>query len=420
MATTSYKPLAVEALIKQIHRDEDGVAVYRWRPCTRTGEWLGPAREGDGDALREALPGSNLEVCLLLSGTEVVTQRVPFSSKERRHLARLVPYELEDDLTTELDELHFAIGKPGDGVVPTAYVNREWLVEQIQDLEALGFEVSHCIPEPLLLPRPEAGWTLRLDDELQAHYGPGLGFAVEASMTGPALASLADSDMPQQLLLMADRQEELDQLYESLPAPVHEHLTELEIELQLSERWDSLALDRYDSLDLRQGELARQLPIRKWWREWRTVAVVAGIALFAYVGVNIARMQVNNNATAELREEINAAFREVVPQGVIANPEQQLRSKIAEFQGESSGRSVVEMLAAIGPLIAENDEVIVRRLTYNDQRDEMQVTLEAESNSDILDLSNAINAAGLRATPQNMSRAGDRQQANMTITRAAQ
>lgn len=420
VSATSYRPLAVQAVIKQLHRDDEGKASYRWRRCSLEGDWLAPAEQGDGAALRRSLPQQNLEVCLLLSGTEVVTQLVSYSSKERRHLARLIPFELEDDVTTELEELHFAIGKPGDGEVPTAYVNREWLATQIADLEALGFEVSHCLPEPLLLPRPENGWTLRLDDELQVHYGMGLAFAVEPVMATAALSSLAETALlPERLLLMADDQTGLDTLYDSLPPVLQEQLTTLDIELQLADRWDGFALDRYDSLDLRQGSFARQLPFTKWWREWRSVAVVGAIALFGYVGVSVAQIQVSSAQTAELREEINGVFRQVVPQGAIADPEQQLRSKIAEYEGGSTGGSVVEMLATLGPLIASDDNVNMRRLTYNDQRDEMQVTLDAKSNSDILQLSNAINEKGLRAVPQNMSRSGDRQQANMTITRAA-
>jgi general secretion pathway protein L len=421
VSVTSYKPLAVQAVIKQLRRDDEGLASYRWRPCSRDGRWLGPAREGTGQEMRAALPGESLEVCLLLSGTEVVTQQVPYNPRERRHLAKLVPFELEEDVTSELDDLHFAIGKPGDGEVPTAYVNRHWLAEQISDLEALGFEVSHCLPEPLLLPRPDSGWTLRLDDELQAHYGGGLAFAVEPDMAKPALASLAASaPLPERLLLMADDQPHLDTLYNALPAAVLDKLTELDIEVQLTDRWDGLALDRYDSLDLRQGDFARQLPVAKWWREWRSVAAVAAVALVGYIGVSVAQIQVYSAEANELREQINTVFREVVPQGAIADPEQQLRRKIAEFKGGSSGSSVVEMLATVAPLIAEDKDVTVRRLTYNDQRDEMQVTLEAKSNSDILELSNAISQQGLNAAPQNMSRAGDRQQANMTIRRAGQ
>ncbi|MEX1031858.1 MAG: type II secretion system protein GspL [Cellvibrionaceae bacterium] len=420
MSVTSYRPLAVEAVIKQVRRDEEGVALYRWRRCSREGRWLASAEQGDGEQLKRSLPEPGMEICLLLSGTEVVTQQVPYSGKERRHLARLVPFELEDDVTAELDELHFAIGKPGDGEVPTAYVDREWLSAQIDELELLGFEVRHCLPEPLLLPRPDNGWTLRLDDELQVHYGAGLAFAVEPPLAAAVLQSLCDTaPRPEQLFLLADDQEHVDTLYNLLPKVLHEKLSELDIDAQLADRWDGFALDRYDSLDLRQGAFARQLPFGKWWREWRNVAVVAGIALFSYIGVSVAQIQTNNAQTAALRAERNEVFRQVIPQGAVSDHERQLRTKLAEFESGSSGGSVVQMLATVAPLIASEDKIKVRRMTYNDQRGEMQITVEAQSNSEILALGNAISEKGLRATPQNMTRSGDQQQANLTITRTA-
>lgn len=416
---SSYKLLSVHAVVRLLGRDDESGAIYRWRRCSRDGEWLEPARQGSVQELRDDLPASAPEICLLLSGSEVVTQAVAYQASERRHLARLIPYELEDDVTTELDDLHFAIGSPTDGEVAVAYTDRDWLGQQIDELEETGLEVSHCLSEPLLLPRIQDGWTLRLDEELQVHYGDCLGFAVEADMAAPALLSLVESaPLPQYLLLIASDQARLDQLRELLPATVVDDLSELHIEMRLAKNWDSLAIDQYQAVNLRQGEFARQLPWRKWWLEWRTVAAVAGLAFFAYVGVNAAQISQANRETSQLRQQIETAFRQVIPQGVMANPESQLQTRLREYQGSAGGSSVVEMLATVGPLIAADDRIALRRLTYNDQRSEMQVTVEANSNSEILALSNAINERGLQATPQNMSRAGNRQQANMTITRA--
>lgn len=420
MALTSYKTVSAHAVVKLIQRDDDGIAHYRWRRCNRDGQWLEPARHGSVQELREDLPAPAPEVCLLLSGSEVVTQTVAYQASERRHLARLIPYELEDDVTTELDDIHFAIGTPRDGEVAVAYTDHDWLGQQIDELEGAGLEVSYCIPEPLLLPRIQDGWTLRLDEELQVHYGPSLGFAVEADMAMPALASLmASADLPHSLLLIAGDQGQLDQLHELLATMMGEDLSELDTDTRIARDWDSLAIDQYQGLNLRQGQFARQLPWRKWWREWRSVAVVAGLAFFAYVGVNAAQINQANRETSQLRQQIETAFRQIIPQGVMANPESQLQTRLREYQGSARGSSVVELLALVGPLIVADDKIVLRRLTYNDQRSEMQITVEANSNSEILALSNAINARGLRATPQNMSRAGNRQQANMTISRAA-
>src|SRR5690606_8496583 len=144
------------------------------------------------------------------------------------------------------------------------------------------------------------------DSELQVHYNPGLAFAVEAAMAEPALLSLLESRVaPQRLLLLAGEQPPVDRLYQLLPPILRAELTELDIELRTGGRWDSMALDRYDSLDLRQGDFARQLPLAKWAREWRRVGVVAAVALLAYVGVNVAQIQVFGAQTAELRGQIN-------------------------------------------------------------------------------------------------------------------
>src|SRR5690606_2666224 len=99
------------------------------------------------------------------------------------------------------------------------------------------------------------------------------------------LSSLLESaPLPRHILLIAEDQEHLDTLYNLLPDLLVDDLSEIPIETQLAQDWDSLTINRYDALDLRQGSFARQLPWQKWWQEWRVVTAVAAVALVAYVG----------------------------------------------------------------------------------------------------------------------------------------
>ncbi|MGI1679598.1 MAG: hypothetical protein K6L75_12735 [Cellvibrionaceae bacterium] len=407
-------------------------SVYQWRLCDEDGHWSSEKQIGSVQEFRGSFTANatDIQVCLLLSGTEVITQPVPINIKERRHLQKLVPFELEDNLTDEIDDLHFALASPTENEVVTAYVNNEWFSFQIEELENSGFEIAHCFSEPLMLPRENNAWTLRLDDQLHIHYGNGLGFTVEQSLAQVVLASLVQSAKPpEKLLLLAEDQYHIDVLFQYLPEVLKESLqsqaedenseSELaNIEARIAKEWDSLDVAHVADLDLRQGSYARQLPFKKWWAEWRSVSFLALAALMVYVGVNMTQIQILKSKRADVVAERSAVFSQVV-KGREQNAEKQLANKISEYETTSGGGSVIEMYALVAPLITNNKDVNLRTLRYASQTGDMQLTLEAKSYGSVLALSEAINQKGLQARLQNTSQQGEQQQARMVISRTA-
>lgn len=411
----------------------DVESIYQWRLCDDEGRWLGETKTGTVQTLREsfAASASDIPICLVLSGTEVITQPVTVNAKERRHLHKLVPFELEDSLTDEIEDLHFALGTLSEDSLIAAYVNNEWLANQLEELESAGFEVAHCFSQPLMLPRETNAWTLHLDDQLNVHYGDGLGFSVEPSLAPIVLASLAENNpVPEKILLLAADQYHVDLLYQYLPETIKQALqtqtdnAELEqsssdrLEAKIAEGWDSFDISRAADLDLRQGNYARQLPLKKWWNEWRNVSVLAVVALLVYVGINITQIQVYKAKRADVVAERSAVFSQVV-QGREQDAEKQLKNKLAEYETSSTGGSVIEMYAQVAPLITANSDIQLRTLRYTNQTGDMQLTLEAKSYGSVLALSEEINKKGLQARLQNTSQQGEQQQARMVISRAA-
>jgi len=416
----SFKVQANVVIKKLYHNGEENI--YCWRRCNEEGRWLSVPEQGKLKELKATLlsgerpPGED-QACLLIPGTDVVCQKVTFQKQERKHLARIIPFELEEELTEEIDELHFAFTNIGNEEAVTAYTHFDTLQHDIRALESIGIIVNHCIPEPVLLERLENGWGVRLDDYLHVHYGQGLGFSVERSLASAALASLSHNAQPEHLLLLAEDQDQIEVLRKLLPLELTQHLVEEQIDSKICNAWDSLNFTYLPELELRQGSLAKQLPLVKWWLEWRGVTILAGFALAAFLGLNIAEIQINNAKHRNVLEQINQAYRQVVPQGAVADPERQLKQKLSVFETASGGGSVVAMLAKVAPLVANNDSIHMRNLRYDDLRGTMDVTLTAKTYSDALELSNQIQNTGLGAQLSGVNASGEEQQVRMIITR---
>src|ERR1700727_1182825 len=104
-------------------------------------------------------------------------------------LARAVPFALEEQLTEDVDQLSFAIGRRrSGGGTPVAAVSRSVVQGWLSDLSAAGLEPLCMYPDISLMPENPSQTVLWLEKARLAVRRPGaLPFAVELSPVSEAL-----------------------------------------------------------------------------------------------------------------------------------------------------------------------------------------------------------------------------------------
>lgn len=436
--------------LRQISGDTEQPC-YRWFDC-ESGE------QGNSTLSAMAARWPEASLTLLIAGTDCPSRRLAFRPEEKRHLARLIPYELEADLAQEIAGLHVALGIPmQDKKVPAhspradataadeaaselvvSYIDRRELSARIMALETVGFDVRHCYAEPLLLPASDAMWVLKLDgDQVDICWGTGAAASIDVSMLAVFLDSVLQAPVaagarpPQSLQLQALTSAGLEIMKGEVLASVLVQTWQPEVVTTLLNGvWDGIChpgvgsnVDKVSPAipDLRQGEFARPVRWQKIWRPVRLPLIAAGVAAFTFAAVTLLETQLNNQRFQSLQQDIESAYREVVPAGVLVDAEQQLRAQLGQLRGDTSGGSVLALLDRITPQLAQNAQVSINRLSYNGSnaattRSELQLSIEAASNTDILQFSEQLNNNGLQARAQNMTQSGNRQQASLIIT----
>ncbi|WP_246125019.1 type II secretion system protein GspL [Exilibacterium tricleocarpae] len=393
---------------------------YFWRDLGADGHWRDVPSRGNIDALCAHLREAGSELWLLLPGDHIVCDKMTFSAKEKRHLARLVPFQFEEAVAADVDDMHFALCEPGEENVAVAYTERDWFRQRLGAFTSRGVDLHYCVPEPLVLPRADNGWTLSFGGlayggQVSVSYGDNLGFAIEAALLTPALeALLAQAPAPESIRLLADDSDALETLRALLPADI-----EAEVEAETLDMWDRCDLEAGPTppINLRQGEFARRLPFEKWWLEWRQVAAVALVAVVLYGGLNLGGYQVLKSEHLSLRQQTEQAYRTAVPRGRISDPERQLKTKVQALQGGGEGSGATVMIGTVAPLIAGNEELTLQGMNYTDQRGELRLTLEAKTFNAIEKLRVSVEQKGLQAELLNSSAQGEVQQARMRIKR---
>lgn len=390
---------------------------------------LETAGSGTVEALAAAVQGNHHQVWLIVPGTKVVTREVEYTAKEKKHLRTLLPFQLEETVIGDVDRFHFALGSLDEGVVRVAYVEKAWFEQVFAQLAEINLDVTRCWSAPAALPLlppthtssevdapiEQDFWTLQLYEQVvMVRYAPELAFSVERAHLATALELLLTAEQRVDhlpgLLLRATSAQDLERLADSLPSALQSRV----VERQQVNFWQ---LDYSGgSINLCQGEFSQRLPIERWWRSWRGVATLAAACFAVHIGIVLYQIQDFRTENTEIRRQIEAAYRQAVPQGVLIDAERQLAGLVREAQPLSQGGSVTNLLAKVLPPLAERSAITLRNIQYLGDNGELNMQLQASEYDAIENLRTTIEASGLRAELLGSSAQGNTHSARLKIS----
>lgn len=372
------------------------------QPQTETGvyTWHGAAQGvGNASDLAAVCQGADSPRVLLIPGDQVWLTRVGFVPSERRLLAQTVPFVLEEQLAEPPEALHFALAQPDESEVAVAVVSRQSLQQWLAPLIAADCAPHLAIPEPLALPWQPGEWTLhRQGERLQVRTGLTEGWSAEPA---PAQWLLQHADtLPEAVTVIG----EPPALPDGLAGLPQKHL----------DGASPFQLEASVALDLLQGEFAPALPWRRWWWQWRWPVGAVAAALLLQFGLALGELWWLQAETLELRRQVEATYREVIPRGALVDPEAQLKRQLA---GKEQGETLqfVPLLAQVNTALQQVPAAQLAGLTYSGRRGELRLTLEAPRFADVETLRGAIGQQGLNAALVGSSADGERTRARLKV-----
>jgi general secretion pathway protein L len=295
---------------------------------------------------------SKVETILVVPGHEVITHLIdlPPGSEAKAHAA--LPFLLEEDVASPLDDAHFALGPPSTGTRLAAVVSRAAMSGWIAQLAEHGLNDARIVPDHAGLPAyADRAIVIYSGASILAALPDGRTFAVDSAMAGPVLAAaFADHRLS---INVYGRSQHLAEIRRLLPNAEVAPLPELQPRDLLG--LVSQKIDSGAALNLRQGAFAvrwRWTPMLRNWRRAAAMALIfAGLAV-AQQAVAAWRFGAGADAALAMAERI---ARETLPPSTrLVNARAQMKAYVDSLRGGSSeeflmlGNALAESLTATG------------------------------------------------------------------------
>jgi type II secretion system protein L len=369
--------------------------------------WL---QSEDADDSLESLQGQRrLPLYFAVPGENLRLLQIPISPEEKKHIARSLPFMLEEVVAEDIANLHFVAGNPEDEELPVAICARQHM-EAWQDLLSRYPGISQWVPEPLLLPWQEGEWCLLFEpDRALVRLGQCSGFSIERDSLSPLLQAALREDSPKTLVLYgADQEADLA----ALPVDLHE-----KVQWRRGSFYTAMMLsgDRAPALNLLQGNYAHRLPLARWWLQWRAVAAVFAVGFLLQVAATYMDYLGLKRENLALRSAVEQSYRQANPRGNMTDAEKQLQRQLQGLRGLGQSAGFVSLMSRVGSVIAGQPGTRIATINYSDRGGEMRMNILAGDYEAVERVRAEINKAGLSAVMESSSAQGDKVRARLRI-----
>jgi general secretion pathway protein L len=401
-------------------------------------EWLTIDEAGEPAASRQRGPlglaaavGRSARVVVIAPAAQILLAEPDLPPGSGVKLARAVPFALEEQLTEDIDQLVFALGRRrAGGGTPVAVVSRSVLQDWIDDLNAAGITPVAIYPDMSLLPQNPGQTILWYEHGRLAVRRPGmLPFAVELTPVTEALivagviadpfaatALPGDSDTaPVESAIFYATREDWATVQDDIEKVV-DQFASLKIQLLPDGPLPWLARDlaATDAVNLLQGEFAQTTHSGARWQRWRTAAALAVALLVVHVAAQAYQLRQARHDTAELDTQIAQVFATAMPADQMQDPRRQMQARLERIRHSGPGpQHFLRTLQTLSEAIVAAPKTSIDSLSYREDSLDLKVT--APSLAALSLLSQSVGKQGLTAEIQSSTPLGSGVEAHLQI-----
>ncbi len=348
---------------------------------------------GPGSALNESLEEPfEGRVVFVAPGEDVLLTTANIPSRQHRQIVQAVPYAIEEQLAVDVEDCFFSLGsRNANDEIQVAVVERSLIGRWLARLKALDVEIGFMTSEANLL-SCEDGIAVLLDGD-RAHIrwsdGPGM-TTTRAAL--PLVLSFGSADSPIQV---SGNESDIDAA--GMQLGELEASGEILSQRQVNESGFHILCCEFSGLEnnFLQGEFKVDEAVSSIQLVWRSVAVLALIAVALHFATLIGQGWYFDQKASEYEAEAYALYAEVFPKD---RNVRDLRRRWNSHLGrsESGGNEFISLFAASSRGLAEAG-LTLNNVNFNESRGDLILQVTGKRSEELVEFTQRLNIEGLEA-----------------------
>lgn len=356
------------------------------------------------------------EVIVFVPTQDVYLTQAKLPQLSSAKLRKMVPFAIEDEISDEISDCHFAIATPDStGNTPIAVVSRERMDVWLQLIpQALREHISVMTPDVLALPCFVNSWTLaETNGQALVRMADLAGFAIEKDNVVEIVNQYMrdNSHKAESILLISPNPD--TGLEKLLSSQLH-----LPVTLNIQQNpWPVFLYKNFEknrALNLIQGEYQSSYSTRGISRLQKIFSVMTVTWLLLLCAFGVIKLALLNYQAHNLDAELAVTYNDIFP-GEAANlsPKQRIETALATVKKAKQQSVFLRLVATASPVLVNTKGVSVQSATFNNAQ--LDVQLET-TDFQLLDKVTAdLRAKGLVAEQSHAAKAGDVIQSHLLI-----
>jgi general secretion pathway protein L len=365
-----------ETLVIRLRAAEEAPA--SWLIVDANGARSGPVHSGPvADALSLA---QERRVVLLLPGSEVTLAEPELPMRGGARFTQAVPFALEEQLASDVELLHFAVGARTVGAAgtPVAVVSRATLERWLAQVDAAGIELTAAYADSLAVPAAGAGLTLLLDDgALYVRRADSLPYVLDAEPLDGALelvlgAGAVDAETGEHVTFYSGTAE-YERQRETIEG-LRSRTATLQVKLLPDGPLPLLAAQAVTGagVNLLQGNYAPRSSLGNRLRQWRLPAALAAALALLFIGSQAATWWQQSRKERALDAEIAQVFAQALPGQPVVDVRAQLQGALGS--AGSAGGGLLAAMSALAQAMAQAPAARIEAVSFRGNALELRLT----------------------------------------------
>ena len=353
-------------------------AAAEWIVVDGTGARRSNVQSGPLDLA--AATAASRKIIVLVPGTDALLAEPVLPVKSGTKLAQVVPFALEEHLATDVEDLHFAVGKresrPGTPVAVVSHARMEAWQAVLADA---GLHADAIYPETAALPETPNAITLLIDGaRVYVRRSDTRGAVLDVQPLIEALQlALASGEEAREhvtIYLSEDDYERERELLEGL----REFTASLQLKLLPDGPLPLLAANvvRDGGVNLLQGRYQSSRKLQLSFAPWRYAAVLALVFLASHVGLKSWQYFHYKGKEAQVDAQIGELYQRLMPGAPLPDASaarRMVEARLNQLRGTGPVSGMMTTLAALGEAMGQVPNTNVESIAYTNNTTHLRV-----------------------------------------------